>query len=146
MTVARKPLLKTVAATIMAHGTGALNIDATRIEADGGSPSAQMRKTRKIPIYVSPMWNPITSRKTYNEPRPGEEFGRWPANLILTSALAAHLDETLGSRKVPAPLVKTTTTLSVVAYNGIGQPAGETVKGYGDDGGVSRFFKVLDED
>ena len=143
VTVARKPLPATVADTLLRSGTGALNIDGCRIEVEGGSPSAEMRRTREIPVYVSPMWNPITSRKTYNDPRPGEEIGRWPANLILAPAVAACLDETLGSRKCPGFSVRATTTLPVTAYNGMGQQAGDQYQGYGDEGGVSRFFRVV---
>src|SRR5690606_35232351 len=36
--VARKPLAGTVAANVLAHGTGALNIDACRVPAEPGRP------------------------------------------------------------------------------------------------------------
>jgi site-specific DNA-methyltransferase (adenine-specific) len=57
--VARKPLTGTVAANVLAHGTGALNIDGCRVAHWGGDPSVQ--------DYAS----------TVSPPR-----GRWPANLV----------------------------------------------------------------
>lgn len=64
--VARKPLAGTVASTVLAHGTGALNIDACRTatsEADHECDSAH---------------------------------GRWPTNVILDDTTAADLDEQTG--------------------------------------------------
>ena len=42
--VARKPLIGTVAENVLAHGTGALNIDACRVGTDGGTTKANIRK------------------------------------------------------------------------------------------------------
>jgi hypothetical protein len=42
--VARKPLIGTVAENVLAHGTGALNIDGCRIGTDGND---QLRLTKK---------------------------------------------------------------------------------------------------
>lgn len=75
ITVARKPLAGTVAENVLAHGTGALNIDGCRVE---GVP----------PSVPQPIFNSLTGRiygmKT-NGGRNGEmsqATGRWPANLI----------------------------------------------------------------
>ena len=75
ITVARKPLIGTVAENVLAHGTGALNIDGCRIE---GAP----------PSVPQPSFNSPTGR-TYGmktgEGRNGkmsQAAGRWPANLI----------------------------------------------------------------
>jgi len=54
----------------------------------------------------------------------------------------ALVDAQSGYLKSPAPYVKATSTYNRVAFGkGIGQAAGEVVKGFGDDGGASRFFK-----
>lgn len=151
VTVARKPLPATVADTILRSGTGALNIDGCRIEAEGGSPSAEMRRTREIPVYVSPMWNPITSRKTYNDPRPGEKIGRWPANLILSPKIVDAFDAQSGDcpsnmtgRADPGFAVSHPgTKMTSGMFGGIGGAIGVM---YADSGGASRFFKVLHED
>ncbi len=89
--VARKPLIGTVAANVLKHGTGALNIDACRVPAEGGaSPSAEKRATAKrtgnAPGRPGEYGATLVSRTTperYTQARPGEALGRWPANLIL---------------------------------------------------------------
>ncbi len=75
ITVARKPLVGTVAANVLEHGTGALNVDGCRVK---GAP----------PSVPQPVFNSPTGR-TYGmktgEGRNGEmsqAAGRWPANLI----------------------------------------------------------------
>lgn len=74
--VARKPLAGTVEANWREHGTGALNIDACRVLADGEV---------RAPITGA---GGLPTRHTVDEPRePGvvaqpHELGRWPANLI----------------------------------------------------------------
>ena len=75
--VARKPLGGTVAANVLAHGTGALNIDACRIpsstadleEMAGRSGSRVMGGTLDYGMKPQGMWAPDTA-------------GRWPANVI----------------------------------------------------------------
>lgn len=75
ITMARRPLEGTVAENVLAHGTGALNIDGCRVE---GAP----------PSVPQPVFNSPTGR-TYGmktgEGRNGQmsqASGRWPANLI----------------------------------------------------------------
>jgi site-specific DNA-methyltransferase (adenine-specific) len=73
--VARKPLVGTVAENVLAHGTGALNIDGCRVE--GVPPSVPQ------PSFNSPTGK-IYGMKT-GEGRNGEMSHatcRWPANLI----------------------------------------------------------------
>ena len=87
--VARKPLEGTVAANVLAHGTGALNIDASRI--GDGSDSQGSREGE------------ATAGKRYAEagavniaalpgPRGGSPKGRFPSNVILDASQAAELD------------------------------------------------------
>jgi len=83
VTVARKPLVGTVAANVLEHGTGALNVDGCRI---GGEPSPSVRRraggapNMSASMYRSEAHKHDLSR--YEEQRPGEMLGRWPANLI----------------------------------------------------------------
>jgi site-specific DNA-methyltransferase (adenine-specific) len=76
--VARKPLVGTVAANVLAHGTGALNIDGCRVGTDdvlGRAKGGWLKGG-----YVggeTPQWD---SRGTT------VEGGRWPANLVFTHA------------------------------------------------------------
>ena len=83
ITVARKPLAGTVAANVLEHGTGALNVDGCRI---GGEPSPSVRiRTGGAPNMSASMYRSEAHKhdlSRYEEQRPGEMLGRWPANLI----------------------------------------------------------------
>jgi DNA modification methylase len=75
VTMARKPLMGTVAANVLAHGTGALNIDGCRVGAEDGY--TENAVTQGI----------NTARTSYEHRRERRTFapssqGRWPANLI----------------------------------------------------------------
>jgi DNA modification methylase len=75
ITVARKPLEGTVAANVLAHGTGALNVDGCRIAAsDGYTENAVTQGVNTARTSYAP----AVDRRTF-EP---STSGRWPANLI----------------------------------------------------------------
>jgi len=77
VTLARKPFKGTLAANVLEHGTGALNVDGCRVK--GVPPSVPQ------PVFNSPTGR-IYGMKT-GEGRNGQmsqATGRWPANLILT--------------------------------------------------------------
>ena len=73
--VARKPLAGTVAATILAFGTGALNIGACRI---GDAVMQVQRSTGEVVSANGSMSGPNTAREVV-----GTATGRWPANAVL---------------------------------------------------------------
>ncbi len=70
ITVARKPLIGTVAENVLTHGTGALNIDGTRIG------------TRTVSTGEVVSGNRSMSGANYGRVEAGTTVGRWPANLI----------------------------------------------------------------
>ncbi|UUE38580.1 site-specific DNA-methyltransferase [Pectobacterium aroidearum] len=74
ITVARKPLIGTVSANVLTHGTGALNIDGSRVATDdnlnGGAYSESERKNEFFKLLDA-------GAGEYHQP-----VGRWPANLI----------------------------------------------------------------
>ena len=78
ITLARKPLIGTVAANFAEHGTGGLNIDGCRVEPTGesrertGEQSQERRYTENGSVNFA------------SKPgvRGGDPAGRWPANLI----------------------------------------------------------------
>ena len=73
--LARKPLDGTVAANVLAHGTGALNIDGCRIASEAGDPNARAAKQGAVgPGYEGGFG--VTER-SWDAHR-----GRWPANVI----------------------------------------------------------------
>ena len=90
--VARKPLIGTVAKNVLAHGTGALNIDACRVPLmEGEQPPSVARRDSAARSGNCPgrpgeydegrIVSRITAER-YMENRPGETLGRWPANVI----------------------------------------------------------------
>lgn len=97
--LARKPLDGTVAANVLTHGTGALNIDATRIgyvsDADKASATPQGKVTSKTSgsIGATPDAGRKESRVEFARP---EQKGRWPANVTLDEDAAAQLDAQSG--------------------------------------------------
>lgn len=78
VTVARKPLFGTVAANILAHGTGALNIDACRIHGADAQATEYTQK-RMAPGHVV---NDTGAWKQEAQFTGTLKAGRWPANLI----------------------------------------------------------------
>ena len=132
--VARKPLIGTVAANVLEHGTGALNIDGCRIEttedtrrnARGGDNGLNGEGTFKI-----------RERRAEDQP---EREGRFPANVILDESQAAVLDEQSGTSKSRRSVL--TSTPGGVYGAGKGLPSHVGEYGFNDSGGASRFFYV----
>lgn len=71
--VARKPLAGTVAANVQTHGTGALNIDGCRVEANG-RPLIQSRADVSLNAFGNGLNGSAQIGTT--------DLGRWPANVI----------------------------------------------------------------
>lgn len=130
--LARKPLGEAnVAANVLRHGTGALNVDGCRI---GTEP--------RINQAGSLGANGIYGRRDRVE-RDTQTIGRWPANVVLDEAAAARLDAQSGER--PAGVA--------VRHRSGGKTfGGDTLKppmadvSYGDTGGASRFFYTAKAD
>ena len=91
--VARKPLEGTVAANVQKWGTGALNIDASRIGTDANEPNARNNKSHKTKIDNGWGFAPLEQRMWSGT------AGRFPANLILDEEAAALLDEQSGEHQ-----------------------------------------------
>jgi len=131
--VARKPLAGTVAASVLEHGTGALNIDACRV-ATGPDDD----------IYAK---NPHThggfghgDAQVYGDGK-GSDYrpqdGRWPPNVLLGEEAAAVLDRQGGASvsRIGHPRAS--------AAPGTGYGMTHTGAEYADAGGASRFFPVF---
>jgi DNA modification methylase len=84
--LARKPLIGTVAENVLTHGTGALNIDASRI--DGVPPS---KPNPELGVKESITYGFGTGTGRNGEM--SDASGRWPANILLDEEAAALLDE-----------------------------------------------------
>lgn len=138
--LARKPLDGTVAQNVQAHGTGALNIDACRIqhasEADRASATPQGRVTGKSGALAGGSQNDM-ERSEFA--RPDVSLGRWPANLVLDEEAARVLDEQSG--ELASGLMRAGQQRTQDGgYNG-GFPTTATAHDTpADRGGASRFF------
>ena len=132
--LARKPFNGTVRANVDMFGTGALNVDACRLDAGAGGyrgdePSAKRRYTD----------NGGTDFSMQPGPRGGSELGRWPANVVLDEAAALALDEQTG--ELVSGFMPAGTQREGLGYHG---GLGTTVRNdtRGDSGGASRFYYV----
>jgi site-specific DNA-methyltransferase (adenine-specific) len=76
ITVARKPLIGTVAQNVLEHGTGALNIDGCRVGRDAEDVSGWSQSGSKASD------NRSMSGGNYAREAKPDAAGRWPANLI----------------------------------------------------------------
>lgn len=133
--VARKPLAGTVAANVLAHGVGALNIDACRVGYTSETDKASARpggkstslngalagkaQTCETQITAAQMTDTFTTsatgsaRSVTSQSSLRTEFqsrqptaGRWPANVVLDESQAATLDEQSGNRPGDSPTRK----------------------------------------
>ena len=126
--LARKPLAggSTVAANVLAWGTGALNVDGCRVGAGLFVPGGGAN----LPS------GGIMGRRNSGKPSTaGHTSGRWPANVVLDEHAAAELDRQSGesSSRVDKPRG---------AAHGEGWGMTATGAEYADTGGASRFFYV----
>jgi DNA modification methylase len=86
--VARKPLNGTVSANVLAHGTGALNIDECRVgyQSEADMKANDVKSPGERPSKdTTEFWGGV---RVSNNPA-----GRWPANVILDESQAENLGE-----------------------------------------------------
>jgi DNA modification methylase len=153
ISVARRPISEgSVAATVLKHGTGAIHIDAARIQAEGEviSTHSQSKKAAfdERKVYGKYAGDMETHQTT------GQALGRWPNNLILL-----HLPEcgSICSPGCPVPAIDVQSGVTKSSggrayqntndmYSGNWGHKGKGVAedpGFGDIGGVSRYFKQI---
>lgn len=127
--VARKPLAGTVAANVLAHGTGALNVDGCRV-GDGARPLIVSKSEDSTGILGNGLNGSSHGGST--------TAGRWPANVVLDEDQAAALDAQSGELHSQDPRTRR-------GSRGESRAFGQRDPGdnYGDTGGASRFFKVV---
>ena len=129
--LAQKPLDGTVAANVLAHGVGGLNIDACRVPSDevtgwGGNPHKGGGATFSI-----------GSEK--QDARPVQ--GRFPANVLLDEHAAKEMDEQSG---VTVSSVRVNVEKDYTSSQSLTPDSGKGGdRGHSDSGGASRFFPVF---
>jgi len=80
VTLARKPLSEgTVASNVLVYGTGALNIDASRISSPGETIENHSRSSDSA--VSKGIYGDSSGQETHQTS--GQKLGRWPGNLIL---------------------------------------------------------------
>jgi site-specific DNA-methyltransferase (adenine-specific) len=129
-------------ANVLRHGTGALNIYGCRVPAVGGSPSIERRR-QGAPASCRPgkyghtIVNRITPER-YEQERPGEALGRWPANVIHDGSeeVLRAFPEAPGQQRRVRGDEPSTPAKNV--YGAFGRSPSSLPRG--DDGSAARFF------
>ena len=148
--LARKALVGTVAANVAAHGTGALNVDASRVGTSKDVPSSPRRASQGE--AYGDLSNASGDTSGFDA-----GVGRWPPNLLLShtpecvedgacaeDCAVAEMDRQSGSSFSSGGRIGNKDGGSI--YGGGKGLAGEFVSGdpgFGDSGGASRFFPVF---
>ncbi len=148
ITLARKPIIGTVAVNVIEHGSGGLNIDASRIGVSKNVPSSASRTSSGS--SVQGFSDGSLRNETGNEDGHNPNVGRFPANVILQhldgcvqgcpvkeideQSIACGMHSAGSSRKASRSAGKT----GMFPMDGDGHR-------FGDTGGASRFFKQIGE-
>lgn len=135
--VARKPLAGTVAANVLEHGTGALNIDACRVNpgvpvSGGGGWAAH--KVESTEGWDRPYVDGVGKTESHVS-------GRWPANVVLDEDAAIEMDQQApdtGNNGQTLIRAEQDTRNLYGTFAGTDRPGRPK-----DKGGASRFFPVF---
>jgi DNA modification methylase len=146
----RKPIEGTIAGNVLAHGTGALNIDECRISAEGenfdnlvGRPLMKLNTQR-----VGETDSERAERAKHSEGQQEalaklKALGRWPANLItdgsdeVVAGFPADRPSTLAGRADPTT---SHSPISDAPNRGLIGFASQQSRLYADSGSAARFF------
>lgn len=144
--VARKPIKGTVAANVLEHGTGGINVDGCRVPTtdnlNGGAYAKVGGRTESASLHAGSGMNVPgkTTGKNFEQPE-----GRFPPNVLLDPDAAAAMDEQSGWQRDGIAVQRNGGGQAI--FGGIGE--GENKVGahkdqtYGSGGGASRFFPVF---
>jgi DNA modification methylase len=135
--LARKPLIGTVTENVARYGTGALNIDACRIDFASAEDERETKeKNRHEDFGSGARENRVygADDRARSESGNYDAPGRWPANVVLDEDAAALLDAQSGVSTSRAGEPRAS------AEPGAGWGMTSTGAEYNDTGGASRFF------
>ena len=130
MVLARKPLIKTVAANVLTYGTGGLNIDGSRVGNEGGTKAENFGEVRGE-IFGGGKGKPTNEVAQINA-------GRWPANFIHDGS-----DEVVALFPSNVRGGAGATKLSSFNFDVSGENLGQKLSsqaGLADSGSAARFF------
>jgi len=144
--VAKKPIVGTVAANVLKHGTGAMNIDGTRVgyasEADFAKLATQVQAIKARGGSMENSWKNASDLSGAND---ASTIGRWPPNILLS-----HTEDCDDECAEDCPVAEMDRQ-SGSSVSKKGKPRGSVHPGdgwgmtktgaeYDDAGGASRFF------
>jgi site-specific DNA-methyltransferase (adenine-specific) len=140
LTVARKPLIGTVAENVQQHGTGAINVDGCRVGTE------QTKTCEKTEMYgtsgrAKDQAQGFRPRRYDNRHQPEKinPPGRWPANLIHDGS-----EDVVGlfpaKAGAAAPVKKGFDGASNGIYGNFSDKGDDGASFYGDTGSAARFF------
>jgi site-specific DNA-methyltransferase (adenine-specific) len=141
--LARKPLIGTVAANVLEHGTGGLNIDGSRVLSNDWDAEKVLGKYRGSNIGKESVTNAFGVGEIKSTNTESTLIGRFPANIIHDGS-----DEVLAGFPITSPARR-----SLMGAGGIPNGANnlvgsnvernqdfESVRGFNDSGTAARFF------
>jgi len=139
ITVARKPFSGTVAANVLEHGTGAINVDGCRVGTDGA--------TKRGGQAEYPKNEDGTEDRSGSWARVGHSIeplnlGRWPANLIHDGSedVLAGFPQSKGTASGGSPDRNSKSSEAYWGEGGGGFKGGRSTVAHGDNGSAARFF------
>lgn len=139
--VARKPIRGTVAANVLAHGTGAINVDGCRVgtsdDLNGGAYAKVGGRAESASLHAGSGMN-VPGATTGREYAPPP--GRWPPNVLLDDTAASELDAQSGETvsRAGGASGRNANPMSWDELNPE-RPRG----GHTDSGGLSRMFPAF---
>ncbi len=129
--MARKPLIGTVKANVQQYGTGAINVDGCRVEANGEKTGGN----GFIGLQQSKGWN-ANNMPYKREQEQSTTQGRWPANIIHDGS-----DKVVGLFPVTGPSKATPRNNAEFKSVAKGRDLPHITHGHDDSGGsAARFF------
>lgn len=156
ITMARKPLIGTIAENWMEHGTGALNIGGCRIETNGeamraGAGAIPCRNDPAVPRVPPGRQGEASADRSYQDsgatdfamkpgPRGGAAAGRWPANLVHDGSddVLEHFPDDAGAASPVTVRNGDKFRSTFGAFKGDIDEEGSTFQG--DEGSAARFY------
>lgn len=144
--VLRKPLSEgTVASNVVKHGTGGLNIDASRIASPGEEITTHTQGRGDDGFAANAVYGDYRGGFNTHQTE-GQKLGRWPTNVILQhldgpGCPVARLDEQSGVLAPQGGQKHKDTKEGSFLETGFGGSPTSTF--YGDTGGASRFYKQI---
>ena len=131
--MARKPVEGTIANNVLKYGTGGLNIDGSRISANGDNLEGGKKGGTDNEVYSKGLGDSSGKSSALD--------GRWPANIILDEQAAELVDEQSGTLKSSGVYNRGTDYKITDAMFPVNAQENKSAM-YSDSGATSRFFYV----